>query len=77
MPTIQYLSCELNFRQKSSTFNGSSGIHELIRLWFNNSQKQVGLFDNAERKETKVAITKLDELYQLADRLKATAVLYG
>lgn len=48
----------------------------LARLWFNNSQKYIGLFDNAERKETKVPIAKLDELYKLADRIKASAMNY-
>lgn len=48
----------------------------LVRLWFNNSQKYISLFDNAERKETKVQITKLDELYTLADRIKASATTY-
>lgn len=48
----------------------------LVRLWFNNSQKYIGLFDSADRKETKVPIAKLDDLYQLAERIKATAALY-
>lgn len=48
----------------------------LVRLWFNNAQKYISLFDGAERKENKVPIAKLDDLYQLADRIKATAMLY-
>jgi hypothetical protein len=48
----------------------------VVRLWFNNSQKYISLFDNAERKETKVPIAKLDELYKLADRIKASAMTY-
>lgn len=47
----------------------------LVRLWFNGSQKYISLFD-AERKETKVPIAKIDELYQLADRIKAVGALY-
>lgn len=47
----------------------------LVRLWFNSSQKYISLFD-AERKETKVPIAKIDELYQLADRIKAAGALY-
>ena len=47
----------------------------LVRLWFNSSQKYISLFD-AERKETKIPITKIDELYQLADRIKAVGALY-
>lgn len=48
----------------------------LVRLWFNSSQKYISLFD-AERKETKVPIAKIDELYQLAERIKAAAALYS
>jgi hypothetical protein len=48
----------------------------VVRLWFNNSQKYISLFDNAERKETKVPIAKLDELYKLTDRIKASAMTY-
>lgn len=49
----------------------------LVRLWFNGLQKYIGLFDNAERKETKVPIAKLDDLYQFADRIQATVALYS
>ena len=48
----------------------------LVRLWFNNSQKYISLFDGVDRKETKVPIAKLDDLYQLSDRIKAIALLY-
>ncbi|MEZ4863243.1 MAG: type I restriction endonuclease [Caldilineaceae bacterium] len=49
----------------------------LVRLWFNTTQKYVGLFDNDDRKEAKVPINSLNELYQLADRIKTTASLYS
>lgn len=48
----------------------------LARLWFNGTQKQLGLFDNEQRKEVKVVITGLDELYRHADRLRATLGFY-
>lgn len=49
----------------------------ICRLYFNAAQHSLGLFDNPERKETKVPIASLDELYQYADRLKATVALYA
>jgi hypothetical protein len=49
----------------------------LCRLWFNRSKKQIGLFDNEQRKEEKLPIASLDELYQYADRLQATLDYYS
>lgn len=48
----------------------------ICRLWFNGSQKYVGLFDGEQRKEQRVPIEGIDELYQFADRLKATVGNY-
>ncbi len=48
----------------------------ICRLWFNGTQKQIGLFDNDQKKETKVPIVALDDIYKLSDRLKATVSLY-
>jgi predicted type IV restriction endonuclease len=48
----------------------------IIRFYFNTAKKSVGLFDSPERKEEKVVIQSLDDLYGLATRLKATAGAY-
>lgn len=48
----------------------------ICRLHFNASQKYLGLFDE-EKNEDRVAIDDLDDIYQHADRLKATADYYG
>ncbi|WP_413776844.1 hypothetical protein [Mesorhizobium sp. AR07] len=61
--------------------NGIAGIlvdnnnrKPLARLWFNRSVKYLGLFDG--EKEEKVKIDSLDEIYDHADRLRATAKEY-
>ncbi len=46
----------------------------LVRLWFNRTVKYVGLFDGD--KEEKVKIDSLDEIYECADRIRATASAY-
>jgi hypothetical protein len=46
----------------------------ICRLWFNRSQKYVGIFSN--KVEEKIAIDKVDELYNLSDRLIATLQEY-
>lgn len=43
---------------------------QICRLWFNRSQKYLGVF-NAERKEERFPIQVLDDIYQYADQLKA------
>jgi len=48
----------------------------LIRFYFNGTKKSVGLFDGPERKEEKVGIQSLDDLYSLTARLKATVAAY-
>lgn len=47
----------------------------LARLWFNTSQKYIGLFDT-EKNETRHPITTLDEIYQFADRIRETVHYY-
>lgn len=47
----------------------------LARLWFNRNVKYLGLFDG--EKEEKVKIDSLDEIYDFADRIRATAQLYA
>ncbi|MER9296555.1 hypothetical protein NKI38_08665 [Mesorhizobium sp. M0621] len=46
----------------------------LGRLWFNRTVKYLGLFDG--EKEEKVKIDSLGEIYDYADRLRATAEEY-
>ncbi|MBP6468894.1 MAG: type I restriction enzyme HsdR N-terminal domain-containing protein [Chloroflexi bacterium] len=48
----------------------------IFRLRFSSSQKTVGMFDNPERKETNTNIENLNDIYQFADRLKATIAFY-
>lgn len=48
----------------------------LARLHFNSAQKYIGLFDSADKKEERVPIQHLDDIYRLADRLWATVLLY-
>jgi hypothetical protein len=43
----------------------------ICRLRFNRSQKYIGLFNN-QREEEIVPINGIDDIYQYADRLKAT-----
>jgi len=47
----------------------------ICRLWFNRAQKYLGLIDEQKREE-RVPIDDLDDVYKYADRLKATVVYY-
>lgn len=48
----------------------------ICRLYFNGAKRCVGLFDNPERREEKIVLQSLDDLYGLSDRLKGAATLY-
>jgi hypothetical protein len=48
----------------------------ICRLWFNSAQKAISFFDGPERKEEKVVIKEIDDLYKHADRLRATVQAY-
>jgi predicted type IV restriction endonuclease len=48
----------------------------ICRLYFNATQKQIGVFEGQERKESKIPIKTLDDIYQLADRLKSIVAVY-
>lgn len=47
----------------------------LVRLWFNSSQKYVGLFDE-HKNETRHPIETLDEIYKFADHIRETVHFY-
>lgn len=49
----------------------------ICRLYFNGTRKVVGVFDSAERKEERVVLSDLDEIYDLAPRLKAAVEHYS
>ncbi len=48
----------------------------ICRMWLNGTQKYLSLFEGEQRKEAKLPIRELDDLYQYAERLKATVVMY-
>lgn len=48
----------------------------ICRLWLSTTQKAVSFFDNPERKEEKVLIREIDDLYKYADRLRSTVQGY-
>jgi predicted type IV restriction endonuclease len=48
----------------------------LCRLYFNTSQKYVGLFDKGKQNEERVPIGTLDEIYDLGERLRDTLGKY-
>ena len=48
----------------------------LARLHFNGRQKFLGLFDNPDKKEERVALSSLDEIYDYAERLRSTVGYY-
>jgi predicted type IV restriction endonuclease len=48
----------------------------LARLYFNTANKQVGIFDK-DKNEEKMPLERIDDLFQFADRLKATALAYA
>ena len=51
-------------------FDGSI-LKTICRLWFNRRQKYLGVFDQ-KRKEERIPIDTLDDIYRHAERLKAT-----
>jgi len=48
----------------------------ICRLYLNGSRKAIGLFDNSDRKEERVAIEGSDDIHGFADRLRGTVKLY-
>lgn len=48
----------------------------ICRLHFNRAQKYISLFDNDEKREDRIAIDSLNDIYQYAERLKNTIPFY-
>jgi hypothetical protein len=48
----------------------------LARLHFNTSQMYIGLFDKDGKTEERMRLDRLEDIYALSDRLKATAARY-
>lgn len=70
------------FKDKHSFFNvlfDGKNTKPLCRFYFNNpSNKKIGLFDKGggNAGEEKIAIIAINDLYQYADRIKATVPFY-
>ncbi|WP_116040821.1 type I restriction endonuclease [Amycolatopsis palatopharyngis] len=47
----------------------------IARLWFNRSQKYIGVFDE-NKVETRISITAIEDIYKHADYLRATVSRY-
>ncbi|MBM7775451.1 hypothetical protein JOD54_005655 [Actinokineospora baliensis] len=48
----------------------------IARLWFNRTKKYLGVFDE-NKVETRFALERVEDIYQYADRLRATVARYG
>jgi hypothetical protein len=48
----------------------------ICRFHFGKAKRYIGLFDNADKNEDRVAIDSLNDIYNLADRIKATIAFY-
>ncbi len=48
----------------------------LCRLYFDRKQKYVALFDNNDRKEVKVPIENITDLFKFKDRIRSVAKSY-
>jgi len=48
----------------------------ICRFYFDSAQKYVSVFDNEERKENKIPITDLNELFKMADHFKKVVAMY-
>jgi len=53
----------------------NSNRKPICRLWFNTSQKYVGVFD-AEKNETRIPIENISDIYMLSDRILETVSRY-
>jgi predicted type IV restriction endonuclease len=72
----------VTWRDNQSYFNvllDDNKLKPICRLYFNNpNNRKIGLFDHSqgEKKEEKIAVSELDEIYQYGDRLKTTILHY-
>jgi predicted type IV restriction endonuclease len=48
----------------------------ICRLYFDGKQKYVGVFNNKDKQENKIAISSIQDLFELGDQLKATVAMY-
>ena len=48
----------------------------IVRFYFNQKDWKIGLFDNSERKEEKISVETLDDIYKLSVRLVKTIQMY-
>lgn len=48
----------------------------ICRFYFDSAQKYVSVFDNEERKENKIPITDLNEMFKMADHFKKVVAMY-
>ena len=48
----------------------------ICRLYLSGSKKAIGLFDSEDRKEMRVPLGNLEEIHDLADRLRKTVTFY-
>jgi hypothetical protein len=64
-----------NLRTYCGIFLDNKNNKPICRLWFDGSKKWLGLYDE-KKKEEKVALSELDDIYQFADRLRDTVARY-
>jgi hypothetical protein len=48
----------------------------ICRFYFDAEQKYVSVFDNEEKKENKIPITDMNELFKMADHFKKVVAMY-
>jgi predicted type IV restriction endonuclease len=48
----------------------------ICRFYFDSKQKYVGVFNNKDKSETKIAVDTIQDLFKLADQFKATIAMY-
>jgi hypothetical protein len=61
-----------NHKSYCSVLLDDTNRKQICRLWFNGTQKYIGIFDEA-KSETRIPITCLAKIYDLADQLKEAA----
>ncbi len=64
-----------DFKSFCNIILDDSNIKVLVRLYYNNEKKSIGLFDDT-KKETKYPIENINELYGYSTQIKDALVLY-